>query len=126
MKSGTMLLRSRFGRMEIMSYVYLAIAIIGEVIGTSALKASNGFTKLGPVLITAIGYGVSFYFLALTLNTISVGIAYAIWAGAGIVLISLVGLFWFQQSLDFPAILGMSLIIAGVIIVNGFSDSVMR
>ncbi len=107
-----------------MGYLYLTLAIIGEVIGTSALKASDGFTKSGPLLITAVSYGVSFYFLALTLKTIPVGISYAIWAGVGIVLISLVGFFWFHQTLDFPAILGMSLIVAGVIIVNLFSKSI--
>jgi small multidrug resistance pump len=103
------------------SYLYLSIAIIAEVIGTSALKASEGFTRPGPVLITIIGYGAAFYFLSLTLKTIPVGIAYAIWSGAGIVLISLIGYALFRQALDLPAIIGMALIIAGVAVINLFS-----
>lgn len=104
-----------------MSYLYLSIAIVAEVIGTSALKASEGFTRLGPVLITIIGYAAAFYFLSLTLKTIPVGIAYAIWSGVGIVLISLVGYALFRQTLDLPAIVGMALIIAGVAVINLFS-----
>jgi small multidrug resistance pump len=104
--------------------VYLAIAIVAEVIATSALKASEGFTKPLPLLITGIGYAVAFYFLALTLRTIPVGIAYAIWSGLGIVLISLIGILWFRQSLDAPAIAGLALIVAGVVVINAFSNSV--
>jgi len=104
--------------------VYLTIAIVAEVIATSALKASEAFTKPVPLLITAIGYAVAFYFLALTLRTIPVGIAYAIWSGLGIVLISLVGVLWFRQSLDLPALAGLGLIVAGVIVINVFSNSV--
>ena len=104
-----------------MSYLYLSIAIIAEVIGTSALKASEGFTRLGPTLITLLGYAAAFYFLSLTLKTIPVGIAYAIWSGVGIVLISLVGYALFRQTLDLPAIVGMALIIAGVAVINLFS-----
>jgi small multidrug resistance pump len=106
---------------KVVSYLYLSIAIIAEVIGTSALKASEGFTRPGPVLITIIGYGAAFYFLSLTLKTIPVGIAYAIWSGAGIVLISLIGYALFRQALDLPAIIGMALIIAGVAVINLFS-----
>ena len=104
-----------------MSYLYLSIAIIAEVIGTSALKASEGFTRLGPTLITLLGYAAAFYFLSLTLKTIPVGIAYAIWSGVGIVLISLLGYALFRQTLDLPAIVGMALIIAGVAVINLFS-----
>ena len=104
-----------------MSYLYLSIAIVAEVIGTSALKASEGFTRLGPALITILGYAAAFYFLSLTLRTIPVGIAYAIWSGVGIVLISLVGYALFRQTLDPPAIVGMALIIAGVAVINLFS-----
>ena len=107
-----------------MSYVYLGIAILSEVIATSALKASNEFSRLLPSVVVVLGYAVAFYFLSLTLRTIPVGIAYAIWSGAGIVLIALVGMLWFGQSLDLPAILGMALIVAGVVVVNGFSKSV--
>jgi small multidrug resistance pump len=107
-----------------MSYIYLGIAILSEVVATSALKASNEFTRLLPSVVVVLGYAVAFYFLSLTLRTIPVGIAYAIWSGVGIVLIALVGLLWFGQTLDLPAIVGMGLIVAGVIVVNGFSKSV--
>lgn len=107
-----------------MSYLYLTIAIVAEVIATSALKASEGFTNLIPSLIVAVGYGVAFYFLSLVLKTIPVGIAYAIWSGLGIVLISVIGLVLFQQKLDLAAIIGMGLIIAGVLVINLFSSSV--
>jgi small multidrug resistance pump len=107
-----------------MSYLYLTIAIVAEVIATSALKASEGFTNLIPSLIVTVGYGVAFYFLSLVLKTIPVGIAYAIWSGLGIVLISIIGLVLFQQKLDLAAIIGMGLIIAGVVVINVFSTSV--
>ena len=106
-----------------MSYIYLAIAIVSEVVGTAALKASNEFTNLVPSLIVVAGYASAFYFLTLTLRTIPVGIAYAIWAGAGIVLICLVSWILYKQSLDAPAIIGVALIAAGVVLINGFSDS---
>ena len=106
-----------------MHWLYLAIAIVAEVIGTSALKASDGFTKLYPSLIVVVGYGVSFYCLSLTLRTIPIGIAYAIWSGVGIVLISLIGWLAFNQKLDLPALLGISLIAAGVAVLNLFSKS---
>ena len=106
-----------------MHWLYLAIAIVAEVIGTSALKASDGFTKLYPSLIVIVGYGVSFYCLSLTLRTIPIGIAYAIWSGVGIVLISLIGWLAFNQNLDLPALLGISLIAAGVAVLNLFSKS---
>ena len=105
-------------------YLYLAIAITFEVIGTSALKASDTFTRLVPSLVTLAAYAVSFLFLALSLRTIPVGIAYAMWAGLGIVLIALVGWLWFKQALDAPALIGLALIIAGVVVVNAFSSSI--
>ncbi|QIM48733.1 EamA family transporter [Pusillimonas sp. DMV24BSW_D] len=105
-------------------YVYLGIAIVAEVVGTSALKASDQFTRLWPSVLTVLGYGIAFYFLSLTLKTIPTGIAYAIWSGIGIVLISLVGWWYFRQTLDWPAILGMGLIVAGVIVINVFSKAV--
>lgn len=107
-----------------MHYFFLGVAIVAEVIGTSALKASANFTRLGPSLLCLVSYGVAFYSLSRTLNTVPTGIAYAIWSGVGIVLISLVGWFWFQQSLDAPAIVGMGLIIAGVLVINLWSKSV--
>jgi small multidrug resistance pump len=106
-----------------MHFLYLSIAIVAEVIATMALKASDAFTKPGPLVITAIGYAIAFYFLALTLKTIPVGIAYAIWSGLGIVLISIAGLVLFRQTLDAPALIGIALIIAGVIVINLFSKA---
>ncbi|HET7792302.1 MAG TPA: SMR family transporter [Rhizobacter sp.] len=105
------------------AYLFLAIAIVVEVVATSCLKASNGFTRLWPSVVTVVGYCTSFYFLSLTLATIPTGIAYAIWSGVGIVLISLVGWWVFQQTLDAPALVGMGLIAAGVIVINVFSKS---
>ncbi len=107
-----------------MGYLYLSIAIIAEVIATSALKASNAFTNLVPSIIVVIGYGVAFYCLSLVLKTIPVGVAYAIWSGLGVVLIAMVGLVVFDQTLDLAAIIGMALIVAGVIVMNVFSQSV--
>lgn len=107
-----------------MGYLYLAVAIIAEVIGTSALKASNEFTEVLPSVIVVVGYSVAFYFLSLVLKTIPVGIAYAIWAGLGIVLIATAGFVFFEQRLDMPALIGMFLIVAGVVIMNVFSDSI--
>ena len=105
------------------AYLYLAVAIVTEVIATSFLKASLGFTRPLPSLVTAVGYAASFYCLAQALNTIPTGVAYAIWSGAGIVLISIVGWLLFGQTLDLPAMLGMGLIAAGVMVINLFSSS---
>lgn len=107
-----------------MGYLYLTIAIIAEVIATSALKASEEFTKTGPSILVVIGYGAAFYFLALVLKTIPVGIAYAIWAGIGIVLIAIVEAIMFKQIPDVPAVIGMILIISGVVVINVFSKTV--
>jgi len=107
-----------------MHWVFLTLAIVSEVIGTSALKASEGFSRLWPSMIVIVGYAASFYFLSLTLKTIPIGVAYAIWSGAGIVLIALVAWVFYGQSLDLPAILGISLIVAGVIVLNVFSKVV--
>ena len=107
-----------------LTYVYLAVAIVVEVLATSFLKASDSFTRLWPSLATVGGYAISFYFLSLALRVLPTGIAYAIWSGVGIVLISLVSWLWFGQSLDGPAIVGLGLIIAGVVVVNAFSKSV--
>ncbi|WP_296557168.1 SMR family transporter [Pigmentiphaga sp.] len=106
------------------TYAYLGIAIVAEVCATSALKASENFTRLGPSIVTVLGYVIAFYFLSLTLRTMPTGIAYAIWSGVGIVLISAVSWVWFKQALDLPALIGLGLIIAGVIVVNVFSKSV--
>ena len=104
-------------------YIFLIIAIIGEIIGTSALKASNGFSAAIPSILVVAGYGLAFYFLGLTLKTIPIGIAYAIWSGVGIVAISLIGWFVFKQTLDIAAICGMAMIVAGVLVIHLFSAS---
>jgi small multidrug resistance pump len=104
-------------------YLFLAVAIILEVIGTSALKASEQFTKLVPGIVTAVTYIGAFYFLSLTLKTIPVGISYAIWSGIGIVLITLAGIVVFKEIPDLPAIVGMVLIITGVLVIHIFSKA---
>ena len=106
-----------------MSYLYLAIAILAEVVATSALKYSDGFTKPLASIVVVAGYGIAFYCLSIVLKTIPIGIAYAIWAGLGIVLISIVGYFFYQQKLDVAAIVGISLILVGVVIINAFSTA---
>lgn len=104
-------------------YLYLAVAIAAEVIATSALKASDGFTRIGPSIVVAAGYGVAFYFLSLVLKTVPVGVAYAIWSGVGIVLIALIGWLFMKQHLDAGAIAGIGLIVAGVLVIQLFSKS---
>ena len=106
-----------------MKWVYLLIAVSGEVVATAALKASKGFTVLAPSAIVVAGYGLAFYFLSLTLNQIPVGISYALWSGIGIVLISIIGWVFLDQRLDVPAMLGIGLIIAGVAVINLFSKA---
>ena len=107
-----------------MAYLYLAIAIVGEVVGTAALKATEEFTRLIPSLIVVVGYGTAFFFLTLALRTIPVGIAYAVWAGIGIVLISAAAWVLYKQALDAPAIVGIALIATGVVVINVFSSSI--
>lgn len=105
-------------------YLFLAIAVVAEVIATMALKSSLGFTKLIPSLIVVVGYGISFYFFALVIQIMPIGIAYSLWAGLGIFLVTLVGAFKFQQIPDIPAMIGMLLIVCGVIVINLFSNTV--
>jgi len=104
-------------------WVYLVIAIVSEVAGTSALKSAEGFTKFWPSCIVIAGYATAFYFLSLTLKTIPVGMAYAIWSGAGTALVALVAWLFMGQKLDLPAIFGILLIISGVVVLNLFSKS---
>ena len=104
-------------------YIYLTIAIIAEVIATSALKASEEFTRLGPSVIVVLGYSVAFYMLSLCLKEIPVGIAYAIWSGLGVVLITLIAWGLYGQKLDPPALIGLGLIIAGVATIQLFSSA---
>jgi small multidrug resistance pump len=107
-----------------MKFLFLFIAIITEVIATSALKSSNGFTKIIPSIVVIVGYGTAFYFLSLTLKYIPIGIVYAIWSGMGIFFISVIGFCFFKQKLDFPAIIGIALIMTGIIVMNLFSKSI--
>lgn len=105
-------------------YLVLFVAIVFETIATSCLTKSEQFTKLWPSIACVLFYATSFYCLSIALKWVPVGIAYAIWSGIGIVLIALIGFFFFKQHLDFPAVLGLILIIAGVITINVFSKSV--
>lgn len=105
------------------AWVTLALAILAEVIGTSALKASAGFSRLWPSVVVVAGYGVAFYFLSLTLKHIPVGIAYAVWSGAGTVLITVIGVLAFRQKIDLAGVIGIALIVAGVLVLNLLSRS---
>jgi small multidrug resistance pump len=107
-----------------MKWFYLMTAIGAEIIATSALKASDGFSRPWPVVVTLVGYSISFYFLSQALRFIPVGVAYAIWSGVGVVLISIIGAVFFKQPLDTPAMLGIGLIISGVLVLNLFSHAV--
>ena len=120
---GVCQLRVACFRRVFVNWLYLGIAIVSEVIGTSALKSSESFTRLYPSLLVLIGYGLSFYFLSLTLASIPIGIAFAVWSGVGIVLVSLIGLVVFGQKLDMAALFGIALICAGVVVLNYFSKS---
>lgn len=108
------------------NYVYLAVAILFEVIATTALKETHGFTRLVPSLVAIVGYGLAFYFLSLPLRTMPVGIVYALWCGAGIILVTIIGWLWFRQVLDLPALAGMALILAGVAVINLFSKTLVH
>ena len=106
-----------------MAWIYLSIAIVAEVIATTALKFTEGFSRPLPSAIVVIGYGLAFFLLSKIVLTIPVAITYAIWSGAGIALIGLVCWLWLGQKLDFAAMLGIALIILGVIVINVFSNS---
>ncbi|WP_027962183.1 DMT family transporter [Halomonas halodenitrificans] len=106
-----------------MSYLYLALAIVAEVVATTALKASAGFTRLWPTVIVVVGYGLAFYLLALVLRSIPVGIAYALWAGLGIVLVTVAGILFYGEKPDLPALLGIAMIIGGVSVIQLFSTA---
>jgi len=105
-------------------WLFLSVAIVAEVIATTGLKASEGFTRLWPSVLVVVGYTIAFYCLGLALRTIPVGIAYAIWAGLGVVLIAVAAWLLFGQKLDAPALIGMGLIVAGVVVMNVFSKTV--
>jgi len=104
-------------------WIYLILAVIAETIGTTALQASQQFTKLGPSIVVVVAYSVAFYLLALTLRHMPVGVMYAIWSGTGIVLIAIIGWVVFRQTLDAPAIIGMGLILCGIVIIQLFSKT---
>lgn len=104
-------------------FIYLTMAIVAEVIATTMLKASEGFTRLWPSLVVVVGYGVAFWGLSMVVKTMPLGIVYAIWSGMGIVLVSIAAVFVYQQKLDWPAVLGMGLIIAGVLVINLLSKT---
>jgi small multidrug resistance pump len=109
-----------------MPYLYLALAIIAEVAATSALKASEGFTRTLPSVVVIVGYAIAFYLLSLTLRSIAVGVVYAIWSGVGMALISLVGVFYYKQMLDATALVGIGLIVVGVVVLNFSSSTVVH
>lgn len=108
---------------DVMPWFLLAIAITGEVIATTALKASDGFTKWNYGIISIVGYAVAFYFLSIVLKTMPVGVAYAIWAGAGVAMVTFIGIFLFDQKLDLYSYLGIGLIVAGVAVLNLLSET---
>lgn len=106
-----------------MPWFFLALAIVGEIVGTTALKMSDGFTKPLPGVVAVIGYGIAFYFLAIVLRTIPIGVTYAIWSGAGVAAMAVLGLVLFGQKLDMAGMIGIGLIVAGVVVLNTLSGS---
>lgn len=113
-------------RLSVKSWLFLGIAIVAEVVATTGLKASEGFSKFWPSMLVIAGYIVAFYFLSITLKEIPVGLAYAIWAGLGIVLVAFIGWLVYGQSLDAASVIGMALIIAGVAVINVFSKTAVH
>ena len=107
-------------------YLFLTAAIVFEVVATSSLKASEQFTRLWPTVLMITGYGLSYYCLSQVLRDMSLGVAYAIWCALGIVLVAVIGVVWFKQRLDLPAVVGMGLIVAGVVVINLFSKAVYQ
>jgi len=105
-----------------MAYLYLALAIVAEVVATSSLKASQEFTRFWPSLVVVVGYGLAFYTLTLALRSLPVGIAYAFWAGLGIVLVTLIGFLVYGERPDPPALLGLAMIVGGVVVIQAFSS----
>ncbi|MCG6115971.1 MAG: multidrug efflux SMR transporter [Mesorhizobium sp.] len=109
-----------------MNFVYLSVAILFEVLATTALKQTEGFTRLWPSLLTIVGYGFAFYFLSLPLRTMPLGVVYAVWSGVGIVLVTLIGWAVFRQMLDLPAMIGIAMIVGGVLVINIFSKTLVH
>lgn len=109
-----------------MAYFYLVLAVMAETVGTSALQASQQFTRPLPSVLVVIGYATAFWFLSLVLRTIPVGVAYAIWSGLGILFIALIGWLVFRQPLDMPAVIGMALILSGIVVIQVFSGTTIH
>ena len=109
-----------------MSYLYLVLAILCETVATTCLKVSDGFTKTWASVVVVMGYGAAFYLLSLTLRGMKVGTAYAIWSAVGIVLITIAGFVFFKQKIDLAGLIGMGLIIAGVVVLMGFSKAAIE
>ena len=107
-------------------WIYLTLAIFSEVMATASLKSTEGFTKLWPSVLVLVGYSAAFYFLSLTLDTIPIGVAYAIWSGVGVAAITLVSIFFFEQKIDTAGFIGIGLIVAGVIVLRLFSESAVE
>ena len=107
-------------------WIYLTVAIFSEVMATASLKSTEGFTKLWPSVLVLVGYSAAFYFLSLTLDTIPIGVAYAIWSGVGVAAITLVSIFFFDQKIDTAGFIGIGLIVAGVIVLRLFSESAVE
>ena len=107
-----------------MHYVYLLLPVAAETVGTSALQACQQFTRLGPSILVVVAYAISFWLMAMTLKVMPVGVVYALWSGLGIVFIALIGFWVFNQRLDLPAVLGLALIIAGIVVIQLFSKTV--
>ena len=105
-------------------WLALAIAIVAEVIATSTMKATNEFTRFWPSLVVVLGYGTGFYFMTISMRVLPIGIMYALWSGVGILVVSIMGWVIYRQALDIPAIIGMSFIVAGVVVINVFSKSI--
>ncbi|SHE40115.1 small multidrug resistance pump [Ruegeria intermedia] len=108
------------------AYLILLLAVVAETIGTTALQASQQFTRLWPSVLVVVGYGVAFYLMALTLKVMPVGIVYAIWSGLGITLIALIGFVVFGQRLDWPAVLGLAMILGGILVIHLFSRAAVH
>ena len=105
------------------NWVYLGLAIFSEVIATASLKSTEGFTRLVPSIVVLVGYAAAFYFLSLTLDTIPIGVAYAVWSGVGVATITLVSLVVYDQKIDAAGLMGIGLIVAGVIVLRLFSEA---
>ena len=107
-------------------WIYLTLAIFSEVLATASLKSTEGFTKLWPSVLVLVGYSAAFYFLSMTLDSIPIGVAYAIWSGVGVAAITLVSIFFLDQKIDTAGFIGIGLIVAGVIVLRIFSESAVE